>query len=102
MDIMQAILDIEQKAQGIVDSADELKAVQETELQKEIEGARNKIDADAHMKIAQITDRAAAERQEAVNALEKEYRSKIEALDNRCRENKQRWIDEITAKIINQ
>lgn len=102
MDIMQAILDIEQKAQGVIESADELKAVQEAELEKELASMRDKIDADAHMRIAQITDRAAAERQEEINALEKEYRSKIEALDNKCKENKQKWIDEITLRIISQ
>lgn len=100
MDIMQAILDIEQKAQGIIDSADVLKEQQKQEIEAEIEKLRQKSDAAAKAQISQYVQRTDAERKEQTEKLEEAYRKRLSALDAVCSEKKQGWIDEITKRIL--
>lgn len=100
MDIMQAILDIEQKAQGIVDSAEELKESRKTVLENEIKEMENKAAAELRSRRERMEREAAEKRREAMENLEKSYAEKLETLDKKCAANKEKWIDDIVNAVI--
>ncbi|MEG1880164.1 MAG: hypothetical protein RSB38_08340 [Oscillospiraceae bacterium] len=100
MDIMQTILEIEKKAQGIIDSAENLKAENDAQIELEIENMKSSADAKVKTEISQLVQISAAERQEAINAIEIEYRKRIEDLDLKCKNNKSKWVSEITQSIL--
>lgn len=100
MDIMQAIMDIEQKAQGIVKSADELKEHQQEILDKEIK------EKEAEMK--QTLDRESEKLRREYNAIrdeemvktERKYAEKFEELEKRCNEGKDKWVSAIVSAVL--
>lgn len=100
MDIMQAILDIEDKAKEIVESADEVKAQQQEKFRDTLE----KMQADAKEKtqdeIASLQKTFVQSRKEALEDIEKEYQQKLEKLETLYQSKMDRWVAEITSEII--
>lgn len=100
MDIMQAIMDIEQKAQGILDDTDELRANQEAILQQELQDKEQKTQECIVEQLKQAEFRIAADRQDEMERLESAYEKKLEALEIACQANQNKWIQQITQAII--
>ena len=96
MDIMQAILDIEEKARGISDSAKAMQENYEADLGQEIKKREQESKQHVTAELEQIKLRMDAEREEEMEQLEK----KMEALSNQCKQKKQAWIDEITKAVL--
>ncbi len=100
MDIMQAIMDIEQKAQGIVKSADELKEHQQEILDKEIK----ELDSKMQQKLAGESERLRREynaiRDEEMVKTERKYAEKFEELEDRCSKGKDKWVSDIVSAVI--
>lgn len=99
MDIMHAIMDIEQKVKAIADSADELKESQNTILNEEI----RKKEEEMNIRLAEQSGRIEEEynfrREESMQKLEREYADKLESLDEKCRAGKEKWVAEIVSAI---
>ncbi len=100
MDIMQAILDIEEKARGISDSAAAAEENYEADIQKEIKHREQESREQVAKQLEQLRLRMDAERQEDMEQLETFYEHKLEALSKQCQEKKQAWIDSITEAVI--
>lgn len=101
MNIMQAIIDIEEKARGVAESAEALQENFEAELKKEIEDKRLMTENKIHDALEQYKLRNDAECKEEIEKLEKYYDSKLERLSDICKANKTAWVSEITQNIIN-
>ena len=100
MDIMQAILDIEEKARGISDSAKAMQENYEADLGQEIKKREQESKRHVTVELEQIKLRMDAEREEEMEQLEIFYEKKMEALSNQCKQKKQAWIDEITKAVL--
>lgn len=100
MDIMQAILDIEDKAKEIVNSADEVKAKQQEKFEKELEKMRVYSEEKTKDEIASLQKTFVQSRKEALENVELEYQQKLEKLENLYKKNMDRWVAEITSEII--
>ena len=99
MDIMQAILDIEDKAKEIVNSADEVKAKQQEKFEKELEKMRVYSEEKTKDEIASLQKTFVQSRKEALENVELEYQQKLEKLENLYKKNMDRWVTEITSEI---
>ena len=100
MDIMQAILDIDEKARGISDSAKAMQENYEADLGQEIKKREQESKRHVTAELEQIKLRMDAEREEEMEQLEIFYEKKMEALSNQCKQKKQAWIDEITKAVL--
>ena len=100
MDIMQAIMDIEQKARGIAESADELKNRQSAVIDAEIKVMEDEY-AEKLSKLSEEMELSNSERlREQLEMIEKQYSQKLDALEEKCSENKDKWVDAIVGAII--
>ena len=86
MDIMQAILDIEEKARGISDSAKAMQENYEADLGQEIKKREQESKQHVTAELEQIKLRMDAEREEEMEQLESFYEKKMEALSNQCKQ----------------
>ncbi len=100
MDIMQAILDIEQKAQGIIDSADVLKEEQMAELDAEVERIEKEANEKLTAEIDEYMNKRKAEIRTKAEKTEQDYQKRLSDLEGVCAKKKKTWIDEITKHII--
>lgn len=99
MDIMKAIIDIEEKARGVSETAQKLQQNYEHDLKKEIDARKAKTEKDIKDKLEQYKLRIDAESKEEAEALEKLYDEKLEKLSNTCKQKQSAWIDEITKNV---
>lgn len=102
MDIMHAIMDIEQKAQAIVSSTDELKEVQNMVLEKEL--AQKKEDMEQRLKeqCQRIEEDSFILRREKMEKLEERYGEKLKTLDDKCQNDKAKWVDSMVGAIVGE
>ena len=100
MDIMNAIWDIEQKARQIASSAEELEKNQAEVLRGEIKEKEDKMAERLKTAREAIEREGFLRREEAMEKLEKSYAQKLESLDEKCRQNKEKWVSEIVAGIV--
>ena len=99
MDIMKAIIDIEEKARGVSENAQKMQQNYEHDLKKEIDARKAKTEKDIKNKLEQYKLRIDAESKEEAEALEKLYDGKLEKLSNTCKQKQSAWIDEITKNV---
>lgn len=101
MDIMQAIIDIEQKAQGIVKTTDELKDQHNEKLSDELKA----LDDEMKQKLAAESDRLRREynsiRDEEMTKTERKYAEKFEKLEDICNKNRSKWVSDIVNAVCN-
>lgn len=101
MDIMQAIIDIEQKAQGIVKTTDELKDQHNEKLADELKA----LDDEMKQKLAAESDRLRREynsiRDEEMTKTERKYAEKFEKLEDICNKNRNKWVSDIVNAVCN-
>lgn len=100
MNIMDVILDIENKARGIMAESEEICAQQQTSCNKEIDAFRNEIKRSAEMKIAgfQAEQNAAAEKK--LEEMSIKYGEKTEELNQKYSENREKWISDIVNRVL--
>lgn len=99
MDIMQAILDIENKAKEIVESADEANEKQQEKFRDEIKKMHADTDEKIRDEIASLQKTFVSEQTEALENIESEYQKKMEKLENICSLKLKTWVSDITADI---
>lgn len=102
MDIMNAIREIEQKAQEIVSSANELEKNQNEVLRAEIKEKEDKMEERLKAERAAIERENFLRRGEEMEKLEKSYAEKLEALDEKCRNRKSEWVSAIVSNIVGE
>lgn len=101
-DLMKQIIDMDRKARQITETAQREKVDSEKEVQKRREEIRQKYLEEAHRRIAknEPKERAAAE------ALWEEKRKQNQAAADRLeqlyREKKDRWVDQIVARVLGE
>ncbi len=102
MDIMNAIMDIEQKVKAIANSADELIESQNTILNEEIRKKEEEMERRLSEQSGRIEEEYAIRRGESMQKLEEMYADNLESLDKKCRARKEKWIAEIVSSITGE
>lgn len=100
MDIVKAILEIETKAQEIESSVDELAKKIRRETDGKIAELQKAADSDSDAKIEKIKTKLASEKAASLDAVKGEMESVQNALMQKYSENREKWIEEITAAVI--
>ena len=101
MDIMQAILEIEHKAHGIKESADELRKQQNDAVRAELTAKEEEFNKKLKDRCAGLTKESFELREEKMEALEKVYCEKLELLEKKCSSDMDKWVDQIVNAVIN-
>ena len=99
MDIMQAIIDIEEKARGISEAAVNLEQDYERDVNEEIELRKRETEKRINEYLEQLKQRMDVECREEIEELEKAYETKFEALSDICKSKQDLWIQNITQNI---
>ncbi len=99
MDIIKAILDIEEKAQKIVGTLDEMKGENEKDIAAETERMSEEMRKSAEEKIEKAKQSADDEKKRIMSDTEAEIRSKREKLEKLFGDNRERWVREITEAV---
>ncbi len=102
MNIMDAILDIENKARGIMAESEEICAEQREQYDDEIEEFRKEIQRSAEMKVAGFRAEQNAKIDKKIEALGISYGEKTEALNNKYEQNREKWIEDIVNRVLEQ
>lgn len=102
MDIMQAIMDIEEKAKKIADESDELLANHEESINSEIEAK----EAEANEKLERFKEQLKSETDKkisnAIRALEKDYAEKQAELDKKCSAKSAKWSEMMFKSVVGE
>lgn len=99
MDIMQAIIDIEKKAQGIMDSVDEMKKQNSAVIEAAVDEMNARTDARLEEQKAELKEKYDVIRDKEMTKIERKYADLIEKLDERCKSGKDKWTDEIVNAV---
>lgn len=102
MDIMNAIMDIEQKVKSIADSADELIESQNTILDEEIRKKEEEMERLLTEQSARIEEEFTLRCKESMQKLEGVYADKLENLDKKYRAGREKWVEEIVLSITGE
>ncbi len=100
MDIMKAILDIEGKAQGVMNTLEDIREENDKKLQSEIEKIRDGMKKRADEKIGQHKSELEKRSKSDMTELEKVMNERKKALDDTFESNRGRWVKEITDAIV--
>ncbi len=99
MDIMKAILDIEEKAQSIMNTTDDIGEEMRKETEKRIAEINEGMKKDAEEKISIHRANAEKKMKSELETLEADFGKKLGALETAFAENKARWVKEITDNV---
>ena len=100
MDIMKAILDIEAKAQGIVDRIDDIQKNIDDEIKEEVSAIRMDFCKEAEKKIVECTAETEEKKRAEMLKLEEEAEKKRIELENRFLMLRDEWVGSITNAIV--
>lgn len=100
MDIMQAIIDIEKKAQGIVDSVDEMKKQNSAVIEASVEEMNAKTDSKLKEQKAELKAKYDVIRDKEMTSIERKYADRLEKLDEKCKLGKEKWVNDIVNAVI--
>ncbi len=100
MDIMQAILDIEQKAQESLKAVEKLEQEQNDGLTEELKRLENAAQEEVRQTLEQVKNRCMEEQKDALDAAERETRSRLETLQAQYEQNKEKWVSQMTKNIL--
>lgn len=95
MDIMKAILDIESKAQGIINTMSDIKTESEANVQQELKRVEAEMECMAVEKIAKHKAKLDVERKEKLLELENFAQEKKIKLEQIYSEKRSAWVEEI-------
>lgn len=99
MDMMKAILDIENKAQEIENSIDSLSGDIRRETDEKIKKLHKKAENEANAEIAKFRADIRADEDHEKEAAESEMKDMLDSLEQKYKENRDKWIKEITEDI---
>lgn len=99
---MQVILDIENKAQGIVSDADEIKKKFEKDLELDKKKIQTEYENSAEAKIAKIRKSIAENEEKQIRSIDNMHRVQTEKLVECFAENQDKWVSEITSSILTE
>ena len=100
MDIMKAILDIENKAQEIEASTKHLLAEIKGETDRKIEGISKKAQEDAETEIEKFRETVKSGENDELSRAKVQMDKTLHLLEMKFEENRDNWIKEITDEII--
>lgn len=99
MDIMQAIIDIENKARGIVDSVDEIKKQNTAEMESEIAAEKKSLDLKLNAEKEKLKQKYDIIRETEMAKAERKFAERLEILEKKSQNGKERWAEEIVSAI---
>ena len=97
---MKAILDIEEKAQGIMKTMDDLKLQKTQETEEKLKNLEEQITKEAEKRINQHRERVAEKTKTELSELETFCDNQKTKLKTRYEEKADEWVSEITARIM--
>ena len=100
MDMLKAILDIEKKAQNIVDTFDSLTQEENEKTQKQLSELEEKADEEIKLQTAELEARCEEELKSELEENAKVMQDKTGAMEKYFSETRERWVKEITQRII--
>lgn len=100
MDMMKAILDIENKAQEIEASSKVLSAELKRETDSKIEEMSKKAENDAKIEIERYRETVKSGEEKELSEAKMQMDKTLASLENKFQENRGKWIEEITDEII--
>lgn len=99
-EVIKKIIDIEYKAQGIMDDTEVEKAQKYKELEAKIKELKEDILTQAERKVNQLWNKEIQEAKEIANKKNKELEEKLTLIEKYSNENMGEWVDRITENII--
>lgn len=101
MDIMHAIADIEQRAQEIISSANELEQNRNEILAEEIRKREEQMKSKLSEQCEKIKRQNELECKERLAVLEGRYSEMLEKLEAKCNAGKSEWAEKIFVAVVN-
>ncbi|MBZ4645706.1 MAG: hypothetical protein PWP27_467 [Clostridiales bacterium] len=98
--IIKKILEIEQKAQQIVDDANQEQQKIEESLKLEILEMKEKIQQRTERKIQQIREKELQEARQKVKEIEIQSKLQVEAMDKYAKQKRDEWEKMLMSRII--
>lgn len=99
MDIMKAILDIEEKAQSIMNTMEDIGRETAKETEQRLAELDSGMKRDAEEKISEHKEAVQKSADKELKALEDDFGKKRDALENAFAAGKASWIKEITDNV---
>lgn len=101
MDIMHAIADIEQRAQEIISSANELEQNRNEILAEEIRKREEQMKSKFSEQCEKIKHQNELDCKERLAVLEERYSEMLEKLEAKCNAGKGEWAEKIFVAVVN-
>lgn len=98
--ILNSIISIEKKAQGVVDSASADKEQMLADAKRGCGRLEEDIAQRAEARLAKVAQREQDFADSRIAAIQKEFAKKSEALEAQYAQNKERWVEEIYRSVI--
>lgn len=99
-EVIKQIIDIEDKAQSIIDEAIKDKKTREQEHKARIEELEDAIVEDARRKVAQIREREFNEIKEAEEAKVRRCDERLVQMDAYAKENMEQWVEDLVKRVL--
>ncbi len=100
MDMMKAILDIENKAQEIENSIDSLSANIKKETEQKIEVLLKNAEFESDAQIEKFRETIKEREEDECNEIKAKLKASLDSLEAKYTENREKWIREITDEVI--
>lgn len=100
MDMIQAIVSIEEKVRNITASTDALKLEYEENIRQEIQIREKETEDEIAARLEQLKHKMLAEQKEELELLEKSYEERMQNLLNTFQTNRQDWIKNLVQQVV--
>lgn len=100
MDMIQAIVSIEEKVRNIAASTDALKLEYEENIRNEIQIREKETEDEIAARLEQLKNKMLAEQKEELELLEKSYEERMQNLLNTFQTNRQDWIKNLVQQVV--
>lgn len=102
MDIMKAILDIESKAQGIMNTLGDIEKNSADELSEKLRLAKEQMEAQNEKKLSEHKANVDKASKREISELDADMEKMRQNLENTFSQNRSRWISSITDEITKE
>lgn len=99
-DVIKKIIDIETKAQQIIDAAEKEKIDQSNELKEKLKNLKIKLTQDAHNKVAFLREKEISETKQIASEKANECTYKLEAIQKIFDEYGEQWSDSLVTSVL--
>ena len=100
MDIMKAILDIESKAQGIINTLDEIQEENDKQIAQELKEIEEQMKVRANSKVEEYKAELDEKTHREIIELEKLMDTRRQTLEKTFNEKYKQWVKEITEAVV--